>query len=207
MTNPTATVLHRPSDDPQTDGMGDDELRGRSAGIVVGAVMGLVWAGSAIGVLSFVAAVPLAIAGVAICAALIAGARRLRHAAAALPASPSAGFDPGRVRSRFILVTVGESAAIAAGINILVRSGSPEWIPAMICAVVGLHFFPLARLFRVRVFYASSVTLCAIAVITVVVGMAGAPVVLWRLVPGFGAALALWATSARLLVTTATFSS
>lgn len=206
MTDATSTVVHRPTDEPHTDGMGGDELRGRSAGAVVGAVMGLVWAGSALLVLSSVVAVPLAMAGVAICAVLTAGARRLRRAATAVPESPSSGVDRGRAHSRFTLVVVGESAAIAAAINVLPRTGHPRLIPAVICAAVGLHFVPLARLFRVRVFYASAVGMCAIAAVTMVVGVAGAPAVLWRLLPGFGAALALWATSARLLVTATTLS-
>lgn len=204
MTNATATATTQPSDAPQADGMGGDELLGRSKGVVVGAVMGSVWAGSAIGVLSSAAAVALATAGLAICVLLIAGARRLRLAAMAIPASVSSGADLGRVRSGFALVTLGEAAAVVAAINVLVRSGRPQWIPAVICAVVGLHFVPLARLFRVRVYYASAVGLCAMAVLTLVVGAVGAPAVLWRLVPGFGAALVLWATSARLLVTTPT---
>jgi len=204
MTNATNTVTRRPIEASRPDGMGGDELRGRSTGVIVGAVMGLVWAGSTFWALDLAVAVPVLVAGVAVCAALMTGARRLRSAATALPASVASGVDLGKVRSRFALVVAGETVAIAVAINVLVRSGHPQWVPAAICAVVGVHFAPLARLFNVRVYDATAVALCGVAAATMITGVAGAPVLLWRLVPGFGAALALWATSARLLVTTPT---
>jgi len=48
MTNATATDTHLPNKTLQTDGLSREEVRGRSAGIIVGAVMGLTWAGSAL---------------------------------------------------------------------------------------------------------------------------------------------------------------
>jgi len=204
MTNPTTIVTRRPIVTTRPDGMGGDQLRGRSTGVVVGAVTGMVWAGSTFGALDLAVAVPVLVAGVAVCAALAIGARRQRCAATALPASVQSGVDLGKVRSRFALVVAGEFAAIAVAVNVLVRSGHPQWIPAAICAVVGLHFVPLARLFDLRVYDATAVALCAVAAATMIMGVAGAPVVLWQLLPGFGAALALWATSARLLFTART---
>ena len=77
----------------------------------------------------------------------------------------------------------------------------------MICAVVGLHFVALARLFSLQLYYATAMALCLVAVITMILGATGSPASLWQLVRGFGAALALWATSARLLVATSMTSS
>jgi len=199
MTNATTIVTRRPIGATRPGGMGGDELRGRSTGVIVGAVMGVVWAASTFGALDLAVAIPMLVAAVAVGAALATGARRLRSAAAALPASVPSGVDLGKVRSRFTLVVAGESAAIAVAVNVLVRSGHLQWIPAAICAAVGVHFVPLARLFRLRVYDATAVALCGVAAATMIMGGAGAPVVLWRLLPGFGAALALWATSARLL--------
>jgi hypothetical protein len=204
MTDPTTIVTRRPIEATRPDGMGGDELRGRSTGVIVGAVMGVTWVGSTLGALDVAVAVPVLVVAVAVCAALMAGARRMRSGATALPASVPSGVDLGKVRSRFALVVAGESAAIAVAINVLVRSGHPQWIPAVICAAVGLHFVPLARLFKIRLYDATAVALCGVAVATMLAGAAGAPVVLWRLLPGFGAALALWATSARLLFTART---
>lgn len=185
-------------------GMRREELRGRSAGIIVGAVMGLTWAGSALLTLSPIVAVPVLVASVAIFAVLMTGARRLRRAAIVMPASTRARASARKLRRRFTLVIAGECAAIAAAGNILARSGHSQWIPAVICAAVGLHFVPLARLFSVQLYYATAVALCLVAASTMILGATGSPAPLWQLLPGFGAALALWATSARLLVATTT---
>jgi hypothetical protein len=169
---------------------------------MVGAVMGLAWAGSAVGPLSPVLAVPVIVAGVAIFAVLMTGARGLRRAASAMPQEASPGVDRGRARRRFAMVVAAECAAIAAAVNLLARSGHSQWTPAVVCVVVGLHFIPLARLFSVQRYYATAAALCLAAVATMILGAAGAPPAAWQLLPGFGAALALWATSAALLLST-----
>lgn len=202
MTNATATDTHLPNRTLQTDGLSRDEVRGRAAGIIVGAVMGLTWVGSALLTLNSLVAVAVLVASVAIFAVLVTGARRLRRGAMTMPASTPARASLRKVGRSFILVTAGEGAAIAAAGGGLSRSGHSLWIPAVICAVVGLHFVPLARLFSLQLYYATAVALCLVAVTTMILGAAGAPAPLWQLVPGFGAALALWATSAMLLVAT-----
>lgn len=183
-------------------GPGQADLGGRSAGVVVCAVMGFTWAASALGVLPVPAAVSGLAASVAITAALLVGAHRLRPSSAALPEAPSAGDDAGNVRRRFNLIVLAEVVGIAAIITVLSRMGHSEWIAASICAAVGLHFVPLARLFRVRLYDATAAALCVAGGATFALGAAGAPASVWQLVPGFGAALTLWVTGARLLATT-----
>ncbi|MDQ1378535.1 MAG: hypothetical protein QOE15_2708 [Acidimicrobiaceae bacterium] len=202
MSTTSATATRLLAAEPRTDGLRRDELRGVSAGVRVGAVMGLAWAASALGPLSPAVAVPVAVAGVAIFAVLMVGARRLRRVSVAMPQSAPAGVDLGRVRRRFTLVVAAECAVIAAAATILAVSGHTQWTPAVICATVGLHFVPLARLFRVSLYYATAVALCLVAVTTMILGAASAPAAIWQLLPGLGAALVLWATSAGLLVTT-----
>ena len=203
MTNATATSIRLPAEAPLTDGVSREEVRGRAAGIAVGAVMGLTWAGSAVSTLTSSAAVPVLIASVAVFAVLMTGARRVRRTSTTTPPSAPPGADLRKMRRRFTLVVAGEFAAIFAAFNILARTGHSQWAPAVICAAVGLHFVPLARLFRVRLYYATGAALCLVAATTMILGAAGAPAQLWQLLPGFGAALALWATSAGLLLTMA----
>ncbi|MDQ1394428.1 MAG: hypothetical protein QOF30_3405 [Acidimicrobiaceae bacterium] len=199
----TITTAARPFNEaPRPDYGRRQELRGVSKGVIVGAVMGLAWAASALGPLRPTVAVAVAVGAIAVFALLMLGARRLHHAAAAIPQSAAPATDLSRVRRRFTLVVVAECAAIAGAVNILGAAGHREWIPAAICATVGLHFVPLARLFGVALYYATAVALCLAAMSTVILGAAGAPGAIWQLLPGFGAALALWATSAALLVTT-----
>ena len=200
----TAVAEGPPTEGQRTDSVRNEEVRGRAVGIVVCAVMGLAWAASTLGVLSVVVAVPVLTASVGVAVTLIAGAHRLRRTLAAGPALASPSADFGNFRRRFNLIALAEFAAIAAAINGLSWLGYSQWIPAAICGVVGLHFLPLARLFRVGLYYATAAALCLAAGATMVLGAAGAPASLWRLLPGFGAALALWATGARLLVTTVT---
>ncbi|MEA2973246.1 MAG: hypothetical protein QOG82_1704 [Actinomycetota bacterium] len=187
----------------ERDGFDREELRGRAAGVAVCAVMGLAWTASALGDLGSGVAVAVLAAGVAAAAVLLAGVRRLRRADAR-PTAPSSSFDPSQVRRRFNLVVAGEIAVIAAAANILGRTGHSRWIPAVICAAVGLHFVPLARLFGLGLYYATAVALCLVAALTMFLGATGASESLWRLLPGLGTALVLWATGARLLATTPT---
>jgi len=162
--------------------------------------MGFTWAASALAALGVRVAVPAMTASMAIAALLVLGARRLQPANAAVPASASSGVDLSNVRRRFNLIVLAEFAAIAAAVNVLSRLGHSRWIPAVVCAAVGLHFLPLARLFGVGLYYATAATLCLTAGATMVLGAIGAPALLCRIIPGFGAALALWATGAWLLV-------
>lgn len=182
--------------------MGPEQLRGTASGVTVCAVTGLVWAASTLGGLDAFVAVPVLIAGAGIASMLLLGARRLRQSASALAGSAPAGVDLGSVRRRFNLVVVGEFIAIGVALNVLIRFDRPLWIPAAICAIVGLHFLPLARLFRVPVYNATAGALCVAAATTIVVGALGGPEAAWQLLPGFGAAFALWATGARLLTST-----
>jgi len=50
ITNANATDTHLPTKAPQTDGLSRDEVRGRSAGIILGAVMGLTWVGGRVSI-------------------------------------------------------------------------------------------------------------------------------------------------------------
>jgi len=163
--------------------------------------MGLTWAGLALGSLSAAVAVPLLAVGVGCCILLMRGARRVRHVADALQVPSSPGPNLGLGRQRFNLVVAGEIAAILVAVVVLGRSDHGEWIPATICLVVGLHLIPLARLFRVPLYYATAAALCLVATTTMALGVAGAPEALWQLLPGIGIALALWATGATLLAT------
>ncbi len=202
MTNAIVTETQRPRRAPQPDRVSPDELRGRSAGVTVCAAMGLAWMASALGGLNGIVAVPVLVAGVAIAAVLLRGARRIRRSATAQPVSATSGTDLGSVRRRFNLVVAGECIAIGVALNLLIHTDHRRWIPTAICAVVGLHFVPLARLFNVPLYYATAGALCLVAATTVIVGAFGGPESVWQLLPGFGAALALWITGARLLAGT-----
>jgi hypothetical protein len=195
---PTATISRFATVRPE-------ELRGRSAGVMVGAVFGLVWDASTRSALTSAGWVASLVVGVVMFAMLMTGALRLRRSARELPASQPGAAGRPRWRWRFTMVVAAEWVAIIAAVNILASSGHSQWIPAVICAAVGVHFAPLARLFNVRLYYATALALCAVASATVILGALGAPPTLWTALPGLGAAVTLWATSTILLIVSTAF--
>ncbi|MFJ4467199.1 DUF7010 family protein [Streptomyces sp. NPDC089424] len=88
-----------------------------------------------------------------------------------------------------------ELVAIFAVIAASNASGHPEAIPAGIALVVGLHFFPLARLYdqwQYKWTAALLTVLAAVGFVLVAAGLASESV---RFVVGLGSAVVLWASA------------
>lgn len=90
------------------------------------------------------------------------------------------------------LVNALEVVAVFAVIAVANATGHAELIPPGICLVVGLHFFPLARLFDQWQYTWTAVLLAAVAVVGTAVAVAGATAETVRVVVGAGAAVVLW---------------
>ena len=187
----------------ETKGVEDREtLTGKATGAMVMALFGLLWVLGCAGALAG-ALVPILLAsGVAVTAILVAASLRLWRVAAGRPSGGWAGTSAShRVRRRFRLIGIVEGLGIGVVVFACARLGRPEFIPALVALVVGLHFFPLASLFRVSLYHATGAGLCLVAVVTpLVASPLGAQTVAWQVVPGLGAAVTLWATSAVLVV-------
>ena len=175
-----------------------ETLVGKATGAMVMAMFGLLWALGCAGAL-----VPIIIASsVAVTAILVAAGLRLRRAASG---RLSGGWDgtsaAHRVRRRFRLIGIIEGLGIGVVVFACVRLGRPEFIPAGVVLVVGLHFFTLASLFRVPLYHVTGAALCMVAVATPIAALfLGASTAVWQVVPGLGAAAVLWATSAVLSI-------
>ncbi|MFD6888629.1 hypothetical protein [Streptomyces sp. NPDC059957] len=168
----------------------------RRRGAIVLASFALVWAfagGSGI------ASMPVAVTVGVVAAVLTAGAVVLAFRGAAgapvrqvrLPEKWNRGVG---------LVNLAEVVAIFAVIAGSNAAGRPELIPAGICLVVGLHFFPLARLYDQWQYKWTAALLTAVAVAgfaAVAAGAAGEPV---RVVVGLGAAVVLLGSSLHVAV-------
>jgi len=87
-----------------------------------------------------------------------------------------------------------EGIAIALAVVLLGRYGMGTFIPAVVALIVGLHFFPLAGLYGVKVYYLTGAALCAVALVAFWV----APSARLQLV-GLGSAAVLFATAAYIL--------
>jgi hypothetical protein len=107
-------------------------------------VAGLAWFGWGQGELAEGWALPLQAGSVAALAVAVTAGFRLRR----LPSGSSAMAD-ARLRRGYWKVVATEVIAIVAGNAALGASGRAAYIPAWTLLVVGVHFLPLARLFRI----------------------------------------------------------
>lgn len=184
---------------PVVSGPAREERRGGAIGIAVLAYFSLAWTGwgMSTGVPTAVE-VPV-IAAAALCSlVLVAGAVRTYRQAAVLPSGELAGRGRSTDR-RFGLVVAAEFIGLAVIARILVVTGHSQLIPTMVCLGVGIHFFPLSRLFTVRLYDRTGAALCLVALATAVLAPLTGQAALWTMLPGFGAALTLYATCALLV--------
>jgi hypothetical protein len=137
-----------------------NEARGATSGcglgICIGALFGLGWL---YGALKFDHAPDWAFyAAYAAAAALVfAGIMHIRSE------RQSGAKQSKAVRVAFLIVFALEVAAIIAAVFILSHWHMQQYIVAVICAIVGLHFLPLAKIFRRPSYYATGLAMVAAA--------------------------------------------
>ncbi|WP_404787457.1 hypothetical protein [Streptomyces pristinaespiralis] len=163
----------------------------RRRGAIVLAVFALVWAFAAG---SGIAAMPVSVTVGAVGAVLTVVAVVLAFRGAAGPARRMVEL-PEKWNRGVGLVNAVEVVAVFAVIAASNATGHAELIPPGICLVVGLHFFPLARLFDQWQYRWTAVLLTAVAVVGIVVALAGSTDETVRVVVGAGAAVVLWLSS------------
>ncbi len=172
-----------------------EEVRGLAFGILLMSAFGFVWASmggsSAFPESSYFILSASATASLV----LISAAFYLWRASRSLPGLPEGAMPAGTWR-RFRIVGIVEGVAIGVAVFVLVGAGRPEWIPAVVALIVGIHFFPLASIFRVRIYHATGFLLCAVFALTVILAFASGVEAVWFAVPGIGCAIVLWATGA-----------
>ncbi|CAM2926787.1 hypothetical protein RHDE110596_07290 [Prescottella defluvii] len=106
--------------------------------------------------------------------------------------------DP-QVRRRYNVVVGAEFGILLAGAIVLGALGLGAWTTVWVCAGVGIHFFPLARLFGDLWLVPLGIAITAVAVVALVVGLVTdiAP----STVTGPGAGLLLLAAAVAVLAT------
>jgi hypothetical protein len=103
--------------------------------------------------------------------------------------------------SWFLVVVVIEVISINLGKPVLIHFHRLDLFPQWVEAVVGLHFLPLARLFKVPLFYATG-----IALVLVTLGSLLIPVSNLRAITTLaGSGLSLWATAVMILLQDAAY--
>ncbi|MFD7243063.1 hypothetical protein [Streptomyces massasporeus] len=165
----------------------------RRRGVAVLSVFGLMWAvAAASGTGSATDVAPLAIEVAALL--ITAAAIYLGYRKGAAPSPRTVDLPANWARGVGIVNTV-ELAAIFAVIAASNAAGRPEVIPAGIALVVGLHFFPLARLYDQWQYRWTAALLTVVAVAGFVLVAAGVATETVRIVVGLGSAVVLWASS------------
>ncbi|MGP3774024.1 DUF7010 family protein [Streptomyces sp. SDT5-1] len=166
----------------------------RRRGTLVLSVFALVWAfAGASGTGS--AALALEAAAVALTAAAV----YLGYRRNAAP-SPRTVDLPRNWARGVGIVNVAELVAIFAVIAAANASGHPGLIPAAIALVVGLHFFPLSRLYDQHQYRWTATLLTAIAVTGLALYTTGTPDTTVRATVGLASAAILWGSAYHLAV-------
>jgi hypothetical protein len=142
---------------------------------------------------------------VLVSAVLVAGAVVLFRRSRNLPSGIDTELDrtrARRARRMYAWVNVAQLAAIVAGSRSLALADQTEFIAALVCFVLGLHFLPLARVFRLPPYatmgWAQIVVAAAGALLAIGTGQHW----LATAVPAWGAATTLLATGLAMLIGT-----
>lgn len=179
-------------------------LRGRAIGALIFAFFGasdMFWA------LSFARDVPqmcskaIWIAGVALGGWSITQRLLLRRLSVPAVDKSIARQHLKHYASWFLVVVVIEVLSINIGRPILIHFHRLDLFPQWVEAVVGLHFLPLARLFKVPLFYATGVALVLVALGSLLIHVSN-PRAITALA---GSGLSLWATAIVILVQDAAY--
>lgn len=114
--------------------------------------------------------------------------------------SPEGAATRKRISMWFGIVFGLEFLLIALASTLLSSVQAGSFIPPAIALIVGIHFFPLARLFRVPTYYLTGALLSILALIALVALPLGLPIGgsspdNWSLFVGIGSTVILWLTA------------
>ncbi|MGQ5230177.1 DUF7010 family protein [Streptomyces sp. yara] len=170
----------------------------RRRGTVVLSVFALAWAfAGASGSGAATDVVPVAVEAAALVITLVALHLGLRKDAR--PSPRTVDLPPNWARGVGIVNGV-ELLAVVAVIAVANASGRPAYIPVGIAFVVGLHFFPLARLYDQWQYLWTGALMTAVAVVGAVMALAGPSAGTVRVVVGLACAAVLWGSACHLAV-------
>ncbi|WGG44507.1 hypothetical protein [Rossellomorea sp. DA94] len=178
------------------------DLHGTASGVLFMAFFGTLWSYTGVMGLQGWGSPWLLIAALAIGMVLVIGGFSLISASNGFPQGTSihSGNDGRKMRMWFNIIFAGEGIAIGIAIAVCNAFGHTENIPIVIAIIVGLHFLPLARLFRVRIYYYTGLLLCVVPIVTwlfvpEIMSLSGHQLNAYMSVVGLGSALILWVTS------------
>ncbi len=180
-------------------GMPRDALRGIASGVFFMAFFGTLWGSIGVGGLRDWAAPWPILAVLLIGIALLGGGVSLWRGSGRL--SDAGVADEGRPREGlwFGIIFGLEGAAIAVASFLCNATGHTDLFAPIMALIVGIHFFPLAWLFRFGAHYVTGALLCLVGLATLLVvpvtaTLGGREIMARALVVGGGCAVILWGT-------------
>ena len=181
-------------------------VRGYTSGALFMTFFGAFWASfTAFALGPWQRVLLFSIVGVVSIALVTAAIRLLRQARHLPPSTSEEARAQGKAQGRrFFLVFAIELGSIFLAASLLGSAGLEGFIPPVIALIVGLHFLPLAAVFKVRLYYLTGILIslvAAVALVALLVGMTLGGVFGWAVVVGIATALILWATALGVLYT------
>lgn len=184
-----------------------EAFRGSGIGVIFMAFFGTLWAGIGVMGLKGWGFPYVELASVFVGIIMVIEGISLIYASQKMPdqVSENGARRLKRMNSWFNIVFIAEGLLIGIAIAICNMINQTDLIPGVIAIIVGIHFLPLAALFQIKVYYATGVLLCLLALITLLIVpdtvMFGEHQILAPLsLLGFGCALILWTTGLTLLL-------
>ncbi|MDQ0229155.1 DUF7010 family protein [Metabacillus malikii] len=177
------------------------EVRETASGVFFMAFFGTLWAYTGIMGLQGWGVALLLVAAIAIGIVLFLGGVLLIHGSRRLTSQvPKVDLSQKkRTTFRFNIIFAAEGLAIAIAIAVCHATQRIELLPIVIAMIVGVHFIPLAHLFKVRLYYVTGILLCLLAIMTLLfvplkLTMGGHKINAFMSVVGFGSAIIIWGT-------------
>ena len=174
------------------------ELRGRGTGIIVCACFAALWANWARSLLTGYPAsyrwaaliIVIAISGTLLLAgiAVIRRGRRLSHTTGA------GGAAPRDMRAQFKWVLLAEIVALNIAAYYLIGHHLTQYLAPAIAIIVGLHFLPLAKVFRAPYYNGTAIVMTLAGVLAIAALATGSAAVTADGIADLVCAVALWVT-------------
>ncbi len=179
------------------------EVTGRAIGLLVFAVAAPAWTAWGAGAVLSARGTWLAVGAAALVGGrLVVGAVTLLRRGRGLPSGMETGADrAGAARARRVYgwVNAAQLVAIVVGSRSLAVAGYPQFIAALVCFCLGVHFLPLARVFRLPAYARMGWLQVGAATAGVVAAIGAGRPWLATVVPALGAAATLLGTGLVLL--------
>lgn len=173
-------------------------VRGHGTGIVVCAIFAALWANWARPLLAglpawwaWATAFAVAAAGGAL---LLAGASMIHRARRLSQARGTGDTAPRGMRRKFMWVLVGEILALNIAAYLLIGHHMAQYLAPAVAIVVGLHFLPLAKIFRSPHFFVTAAVMTLAGIVAAVAMAAGISPITADGVAELVCAVALWVT-------------